>query len=137
MSFYYRLPVVEKCLEKCLYLATMDFFVLKENILLWCSQPFIIPTTNIFVWWSSLKTCFRTDCLHINYHTLKNEKYLFRDQAWKEIIIQCIYPVKLSALQIFVFDGQAWKHDSTLIVVTAIIKCLSEKCFLFCGLSWK
>ena len=25
----------------------MEFFVLKENILLWCSQPSILPTTNI------------------------------------------------------------------------------------------
>ena len=35
------------------------------------------------------------------------------------------------------FDGQAWKHDSTQIVVTAVIKCLSKKCFLFCGPAWK
>ena len=54
-----------------------------------------------------------------------------------ENIIQCILSVELFAPQIFLFDRQAWKHDSTKIVVTAVIKCLSEKYFLFRGPAWK
>ena len=50
-----------------------------------------------------------------------------------ENIIQCILSVKLGAAQIFLFDSQAWKHDSTQIVVIAIIKCLSKLYFLFRG----
>ena len=112
----------------------MDF-VFKENIFLSWSQPSILPTTNIFVWWSCLKTCFHTACLHINYHMLKQKVFIFW-LAWKEDI-QCILSVKLSAPQIFLFDGQAWKHDFMQIVVTAIIKCLNKKYFLFRGPAWK
>ena len=72
-------------------------------------------------------------CLHSNY----THYFLFCDWAWKENIIQFILSVKLNAPQIFLFDGQAWKHDSTQIVVTAIIKCLSKKYFLFYGPAWK
>ena len=78
---------------------------------------------NIFVWQSGLKICFYTD-------------YLFC-MTWLENIIQSILLAKLSAPQIFLFDGQAWKHDFTKIVITAIIKCLSKKYFLFRGPAWK
>ena len=54
-----------------------------------------------------------------------------------ENIIQCILSVELCAPQIFLLDRQAWKHGSTKIVVTAAIKCLSEKYFLFRGPAWK
>ena len=54
-----------------------------------------------------------------------------------ENINQCILSVKLSSPQIFLFEGQAWKHDSMQIVVTAIIKTLSKIYFLFCGSAWK
>ena len=37
----------------------------------------------------------------------------------------------------FLFDSQTWKHDSTQIFITAIIKSLSKKYFLFCSLSWQ
>ena len=47
--------------------------------------------------------------------------------------IQFILSVKLGAAQTFLFDGQAWRHDSMQLVVTAIIKCLSKLCFWF---SW-
>ena len=51
--------------------------------------------------------------------------------------IQCILSVKLSTSQIFLFVGQAWKHDSRKIVVTAVTKCLREMYFLFRGPAWK
>ena len=54
-----------------------------------------------------------------------------------ENIIQCILSVELCAPQIFLFDRQAWKHDSKKIVVTAVIKCLSKQYFLFRGPAWK
>ena len=44
---------------------------------------------------------------------------------------QCILSVKLSAPQIFLFDGQAWKHDSTQIPFTTMIICLSKTFFCF------
>ena len=53
-----------------------------------------------------------------------------------ENITQCILSIKLSVPQIFLFDRQAWKHDSLQIFVTAIIKFLSEKYFLFCDSAW-
>ena len=40
-------------------------------------------TTNIFIWQSGLITCFRTDCFHSNYHTLKWKVFFFCDRAWK------------------------------------------------------
>ena len=42
-------PIVDGIFKlfKYSYLATMDYFVLKENILLWCSQRSILPKTNI------------------------------------------------------------------------------------------
>ena len=54
-----------------------------------------------------------------------------------EKIIQCILSIKLSAPQIFLFDGQAWKHDPMHTVITAIIICLCKKYFLFSGLTRK
>ena len=55
-----------------------------------------------------------------------------------ENIIQCILSVKLSVSQIFLFDSQAWKHNATQIVITAIIKCLNKMYFLlFCDPAWK
>ena len=106
----------------------MDFFILKENILLWCSQPSILPTT---------------DCLHSNYHMFK-QKVFFCDWAWKEnIIIQCTLSVKLNAPQISLFDVQAWKHYSMEIIGYKNIYLLHKdhtferKHIFFHGLVWK
>ena len=54
-----------------------------------------------------------------------------------EKIIQCILSIKLSAPQIFLFDGQAWKHDPMHTAITAIIIWLCKKYFLFSGLTCK
>ena len=111
----------------------MNYFILKENILSWCSQTSILPTTNILTWWSGLKTgfCFCTDYLHSSYHMLKQKVVTGIEN------IQCILLVKLGPLQIYLFDDDVWKHDSKETVITAIIKCLREMHFLFCGLAWK
>ena len=108
--------------------SSSGLFVLKENILLWCSQASILPMTNIFVWWSSLKTCFCKDCLHSNYHTLKRKVFIL----WPGLKIK--YPVYIISQTKCTTNIFAWwsglKLDSTQVVVTAIIKCLRKKYFV-------
>ena len=97
--------------------ATMDYFVLRDSIFLWYIMVFITYgkyyTTNIFIWHPCFKTCFRTNCLLSNYYTFKRN-ILCCDGAWKHYpVYKCILSIKQSAPQIFLFDGHAWKHDST------------------------
>ena len=80
---------------------------------------------------ASTQIVFTAIIIHIN-----KKYFLFCDETWKENI-DCMLSVKLSAPQIFLFIGQAWKHGSTQIVVTAINKCLSKNTFLSHGLAWK
>ena len=91
-------------------------------------------TKNIYIWRSGLETCFRTDCLPSNYHTLKQKVYFILWWGLKtlsHIISQTMSP------QIFLFDSHTWKHDSRETVVTAIIKCISKMYFLIPGPAWK
>ena len=91
----------------------MQFFILKENILLWCSQPSILPTRNI-----------------------TQQIFLFDGLAWKHASTK-MSSQQLYALFFILWRGLKRKHYSTQIVVTAIIKCLSKKYFLFYGPAWK
>ena len=109
--------------------------------MLWCSQPSILPATNItqqiFLFDSrAWKHAYAQIVLTAIIIRLNKKYFLFCVWSWKENI-QCILTVKLKAPQIFFFDWQAWKHDSSQIVIIAIIKCLNEKHFLFRGSSWK
>ena len=82
MNWFYEL-IVYGIFKLLIYshLVTTYFLVLKENTLLWCSQPSILPVINItqkiflfgsLVWkHSSAQISFCTDGLHSNYHTLK------------------------------------------------------------------
>ena len=104
-------------------------------------EPSILPTTNIteetflfdgLAWkHASIQIVFTAIIKHLD-----KKCFLFCDWAWKENVIQCILSVKLSVAQIFLFDGEAWKHDSMQTVFATIIKC-SKKYFLFCGMVWK
>ena len=98
----------------------MDYFVLKENILLWCTQKSILPMKNIkwqiflfdgLAWkhaFAQIVFTTVTICL--------NKKYFFYFVNGLENIIQCMLSVKLSAQQIFLFDCQALKHYSMEII---------------------
>ena len=86
----------------------MNYFILKENILSWCSQTSILPTTNILSWWSGLKTgfCFCTDCFHSSYHMLKQK--VFCDWDWKHYPVYIISQTKSTA-NIFIW----WSYLKT------------------------
>ena len=67
----------------------MDYFVLKENILLWCSQRSILTTTNI-----------------------TKQIFLFDGLAWKHASTQIVFTAITIRLneKYFLLCYQAWKH---------------------------
>ena len=54
-------------------------------------------TTNIFIWQSSLITCFCTDCFHSNYHTLKRKVFF---------ILWPLYVISQTKCMTNIFDFQ-------------------------------
>ena len=46
-------------------------------------------STNLFIWWSGLKTWFHADCLHNNYQ-MQQKVFLFRSMVWKCFLVYII-----------------------------------------------
>ena len=64
-----------------------------------------------YFWRSGLRTCFRTDCLHSNYHTLKRNVFLlFCDRAWKQYPMYIV--IRLLSVPVYwhsvLLARQAW-----------------------------
>ena len=91
----------------------------------------------LVVW---LERCFCTDCLHSNYHELKWKVFFSLCPGLKTLSSVYILSVKLSAPQIFLFDGQAWKNSMEIIGYSNIYLLYEYHTvvyFLFHGLIWK
>ena len=77
-------------------------------------------STNIFIWWSGLKTWFHADCLHKNYQ-MQQKVFLFRSMVWKCFLVYIISH-KCTA-NIFVwcsglkalYHGDYWLYTTTYI----------------------
>ena len=97
---------------------------LNDKYFLFCDRTWKHPvyiisqtrcSTNIFVWWSGLKTWFHADCCHSNYQMLKQTVFLVFVAQLENNFYKYILSVT-SAQQISLFDGQAWKHYSKEII---------------------
>ena len=88
----------------------MNYFVLKENVSLWGSQPSILGTISItrqrFLFDSLASKHASTQIVFTTFMIYLDES-IFYFLAGLENIVQCILSVKLSAPQIFLFDGHA------------------------------
>ena len=87
-----------------------------------------------------MKRCFCIDCLHSNYHELRWKVFFSLCPGLKTLSSVYILSVKLSAPQIFLFDGQAWKNSMEIIGynnIYLLYKYHTLVYFLFHGLIWK
>ena len=123
----------------------MDYFILKEYIVLWRSQPSITYdkyyTTNIFIWRSGLKTCFHTDRLPSDYHKLKQNVFFILWQEWKHYPVFIISQTK-SAANIFVWlpGLKTLFHGDYRLQQYILVEQVSYTwvtIFLFHALAWK
>ena len=79
-------------------------------------------------------------CWPMIINCLSEMYFLFRGPPWKYFVVYIISH-KSSAQQVFLFDGQAWKHSMEIIGynnINFLYKChtLEWKYFLFHGLAW-
>ena len=142
-------PIVDGIFKlfKYSYLATMDYFVLKENILLWCSQPSILPKTNItrqILLFDGLASKHDSVQIVLKAITISlNEKNIFYVVTGLENIIQCVlsvkYPVYIT-INIFILilltvmlENMIPRRLSSKQLPNAYAKCI----FLFRRPAWK
>ena len=77
-------------------------------------------STNLFIWWSGLKTWFHADCLHNNYQ-MQQKVFLFRSMVWKCFLVYIISHkctanifVWCSGLKVL-YHGDYWLYATTYI----------------------